>query len=139
MPIRPENLARYPANWPEISERIRRRDGWRCKWCGVEGQALGGRDEAGRFHRAHPLGQRLLGLEWPKEGTEAWCGEPGRYLRIVRIVLTVAHLDHTPENCADDNLASLCQRCHNIYDGPHRRAGIWERARAGAVIRDLFA
>ena len=36
------------------------------------------------------------------------------------IVLTVAHLDHNPENCTDSNLASLCQRCHNIYDRPHR-------------------
>jgi hypothetical protein len=36
------------------------------------------------------------------------------------VVLTIAHLDHTPENCSDDNLASLCQRCHNIYDRPHR-------------------
>lgn len=37
------------------------------------------------------------------------------------VVLTVAHLDHQPENCADDNLRALCQRCHNRYDAPHRR------------------
>ena len=47
------------------------------------------------------------------------------------VVLTVAHLDHTPENCADDNLAALCQRCHNRYDAPMRRQGI--RARAGIL------
>ena len=39
-----------------------------------------------------------------------------------RVVLTVAHLDHTPENNADDNLAALCQRCHNTYDAPKRHA-----------------
>ena len=39
-----------------------------------------------------------------------------------RVVLTVAHLDHTPENCADDNLRAWCQRCHNTYDAPHRRS-----------------
>jgi hypothetical protein len=38
-----------------------------------------------------------------------------------RVVLTIAHLDHTPENCADDNLRAWCQRCHNTYDAPHRR------------------
>lgn len=33
------------------------------------------------------------------------------------VVLTVAHLDHTPENCAQrSNLAALCQRCHLNYD-----------------------
>ena len=33
-----------------------------------------------------------------------------------RVVLTVAHLDHTPENNADDNLRAMCQRCHLAYD-----------------------
>ena len=32
------------------------------------------------------------------------------------VVLTVAHLDHVPENCADGNLAALCQACHLGYD-----------------------
>ena len=40
-------------------------------------------------------------------------------LRIV--VLTVAHLDHIPENCDDDNLKAMCQRCHNNYDISHRK------------------
>lgn len=43
------------------------------------------------------------------------------------VVLTVAHLDHQPENCEDDNLAALCQRCHNTYDAPMRAAGIKAR------------
>lgn len=36
------------------------------------------------------------------------------------IVLTIAHLDHTPENCNPENLRALCQRCHNQYDAQHR-------------------
>lgn len=44
-----------------------------------------------------------------------------------KVVLTVAHLDHTPENNADDNLAALCQKCHNTYDAPMRAAGIKAR------------
>ena len=47
-----------------------------------------------------------------------------------KVVLTVAHLDHIPENCGDDNLLAMCQRCHNRYDMPMRRAGIRERANA---------
>lgn len=38
-----------------------------------------------------------------------------------RVVLTVAHLDHQPENCADDNLKAMCQRCHLAYDADHHR------------------
>ena len=85
MPIRPENAARYPDDWNEISLRIRRdRAKWQCEWCGaVHGQP-------------HPVTGSI-------------------------VVLTVAHLDHCPENCADENLAALCQRCHNGYDAPFRR------------------
>lgn len=38
-----------------------------------------------------------------------------------RVVLTVAHLDHEPENCRLTNLRAMCQRCHNRYDAAHRR------------------
>lgn len=40
--------------------------------------------------------------------------------KMVKVVLTVAHLDHTPENCNPENLRALCQRCHNQYDAKHR-------------------
>ena len=36
------------------------------------------------------------------------------------VALTVAHLDHDPANNADDNLAALCQACHNRCDAPKR-------------------
>ena len=36
-----------------------------------------------------------------------------------KVVLTVAHLDHNPQNCADENLKALCQRCHLNYDAKH--------------------
>ena len=39
-----------------------------------------------------------------------------------RVVLTVAHLDHTPENVGEPgnrpNLKAWCQRCHLTYDAP---------------------
>lgn len=48
-----------------------------------------------------------------------WCGarndEP-HPITGSKVVLTVAHLDGTPENCHPDNLAALCQRCHLNYD-----------------------
>jgi 5-methylcytosine-specific restriction endonuclease McrA len=36
-----------------------------------------------------------------------------------KVVLTIAHLDHTPENCEDENLKAWCQRCHLNYDKDH--------------------
>lgn len=77
------------------------------------------------------------------EGSPAWpdCrAENGMPHPITgsRVVLTVAHLDHTPENCADDNLKAWCQRCHNAYDAPMRRQGIRDRARAHRALGELF-
>lgn len=36
-----------------------------------------------------------------------------------KVILTVAHLDHTPENCDYSNLKALCQKCHLSYDAKH--------------------
>lgn len=139
MPIRPENRARYPKDWHAISLRIRQRAGNRCEDCGVPNGELGGRDPLGRWHVAKPTGDNGLRLTWPREGDDGWCSDWDVRLRIVRIVLTVAHLDHQPENCADENLKALCQRCHNRYDAAERRRGVASRARAASAIGDLFA
>lgn len=97
MPIRPENRARYPADWPAISARIRARAGDRC-----EGSP------------AFPECRAENGKPHPVTGS--------------RVVLTVAHLNHTPEDCRDANLRAWCQKCHNTYDAPHRRASRAARA-----------
>lgn len=94
MPIRPENKDRYPEDWPAISAAIRQRAGDRCE---CEGECGRGTHE-GRCPNSQ--GQ-------PAYGTGSI------------VVLTTAHLDHTPENCADDNLKSMCQGCHLHYDRKH--------------------
>lgn len=92
-PVRPENRHRYPADWAEISHNIRFvRAGGRCECTGECGI-----DHGGRCHLRH--GERL---------TEK-----------ARVVLTTAHLDHTPENCAPENLRAMCQGCHLRYDRDH--------------------
>lgn len=41
--------------------------------------------------------------------------------KLIKIVLTIAHLDHDPTNNNRKNLKALCQRCHNRYDIEHRK------------------
>jgi 5-methylcytosine-specific restriction endonuclease McrA len=52
-----------------------------------------------------------------------WCdaqnGEP-HPVTGAKVVLTVAHLNHNPGDNRDQNLAALCQKCHNSYDAPTR-------------------
>lgn len=78
--------SRYPKDWDKISLRIRERDGWHCKWCNNPG------------------------------------GQP-HHITGSMVVLTVHHLGipkpdnqpgdiHDKMDCRDENLVSLCQRCH---------------------------
>lgn len=125
MPIRPENMAKYPGGsirspeWQEIRERIRARAGNRCEECGVENHALGGRGADGVFRKALPVGEKLLRLEWPKPGDTSAC-EGGVIRRIIKIVCTVAHVDGKLDDHSDENLRFLCQRCHNRMDAKSR-------------------
>ena len=122
MPIKPENKARYPKNWKsEVVPRIRARSGNRCECtgqCGVRHIMCNSIDVPGRC--------------------DAWNGMPIDEIEGPKIVLTVMHLDHQPENCSDENLLHGCQGCHNRYDAPVRRAGIKARAKALRAAGDLF-
>lgn len=54
------------------------------------------------------------------------------------VVLTVAHLDHDEANCADENLAAMCQRCHLTYDALHHAKNAAESRRRKLNNLDLF-
>ena len=97
MPILPENRHRYPGGspqskeWKAIVEQIRERSFDFC-----EGELFLGYDCEAENGKPHPVTGSL-------------------------VVLTVAHLNHRPEDSQSSNLAHLCQRCHNTYDAPHRQ------------------
>lgn len=121
MPISAENRARYPANWKAIRARIQARAGDKCEQCAVPNGAYRIR---GREQFTFDLMQ-----------VEAWtcCDE----LKVSKIVCTTAHLDHQPENCADENLKFLCQRCHLSYDAEHHQQSAYKSRRKGRAA-DMF-
>lgn len=108
MPIHAENRARYPKDWPQISRRIR-----------VE--------RAGNRCEFREDGRRC----------EAINGEP-HPITGSKVVLTVAHLDHTPEHCDDANLLGGCQRCHLRYDAEHHRQNRARRLREAMGTPDMM-
>lgn len=113
MPIRPENKELYPENWDEISLRIREEAGQKCEWC------------------KKPNSQIVCcaaGGFWWDDEAEAWRDKQGKIFpgtppaggwRRVRVILTVAHLNHDPSDCRRENLRALCQSCHLTYDAAH--------------------
>ena len=60
------------------------------------------------------------------------------YRHTTRIVLTVAHLNHTPEDCRPENLRAWCQRCHLAYDRAHHQINSAATRRARKQTRELF-
>jgi hypothetical protein len=60
--------------------------------------------------------------DWVCEKCGKQCRRPGEKFDTHRRTLTVAHLDHTPENCDPSNLRPWCAPCHNRYDIPNRQA-----------------
>lgn len=115
MPISPENRARYPKEWKkEIVPRIRARSGDRCEChgeCGLFHYSIDGR----QHDSAIMLNRRDL------IRCEAVNREPHPVTKSM-VVLTVGHLNHTPEDCRDEVLRHWCQRCHLRYDSKeHQR------------------
>ena len=94
MPIRPENRGRYPADWKTISTERKDAAGWRCECVGECGRGT----HEGRCSNRHSA---------PAYGTGS------------TVVLTTAHLNHTPEDCRPENLRAMCQGCHLHYDREH--------------------
>lgn len=147
MPIKPENRARYPADWPEIRERILRRAGYRCEHPGCMARQY----SVGVWHRPHD-GDRpwtwfpLFGQnDNPRTYQEARQmaaeidhdrSEEGQ--KPIVIVLTIAHLNHQPEDCRPENLAAMCQRHHLAYDHDHHRANAQATRRAKAGTLEMF-
>ena len=128
-------MSKYPDNWDEVRNAVLLRAGGqkddprvgaRCEWCHVQNYAIGYRDNEGQFHYAK--GNEFYdNMQYATSYTDAreaadhcneWCDQDPRY---VVIVLTIAHLaDPDPMNVSMDNLAALCQRCHNRYDNEMR-------------------
>lgn len=137
MPIKPENRSRYPANWSDIRTAILARAGDCCETCKVAN------------------GKRIARGAGPFAGTyqadtaEVFDAETGEYIASVRmseyqvknmvtIVLTIAHLDHQPENCDPDNLRALCQMHHLRYDAIHHAETARATRHERLAIADLF-
>lgn len=132
MPIKPENRDRYPDDWRQIRERILKRASYLCEWPGC----IARHSELGYWLRDKwvPLPYALREAGVDKPCTIASQEGP---LKIIRVVLTIAHLDHTPENCDDSNLRAWCQRHHLGYDAGHHAQTRARSRHANANTQEL--
>lgn len=57
--------------------------------------------------------------DWKCENCGMQCRRPDEPFDTHKRTLTVAHLNHTPEDCRRENLKALCSGCHLRYDAIH--------------------
>lgn len=119
-PIKPDNRDKYPADWKEISRRIRmvRAEG-RCE---CEGECGYHEKRCELEHGTIVAGVRLDEF-----------GIPNYY----EVCLTVAHLDHDPTNCSESNLKAMCQSCHLRYDATRKKADRLRRKNEGQLTLEF--
>lgn len=125
----PIDYSRYPPNWrSEIVPRIRERAGDCCEQCGV----ANGASLWSVPLKLQDKGRYKVKRIWVSNDSDM---ERLRVLALhssdcrikrVKVVLTVAHLDHdeTNHDVCDTRLKALCQSCHLTYDAAekYRRA-----------------
>lgn len=166
MPIKPENRDRYPADWPAISLAAKERAGWKCQhpgcvakqysvgtwgrecpsltapwhWFPVRGNRPPTTGQDNEFDNAG-MGCDFMGDRWTYGAAKAFIDRfwtPDEDGCPIVIVLTVAHLNHEPEDCRPENLAAMCQRHHLAYDREHHLANAQATRRSRKAIGELF-
>jgi hypothetical protein len=119
----PIDYDKYHKDWfSDIRPRILKRAGNRCEFCGVPNHELiyrgywNGREvyqtSDGNIYDAGTselLTNDIYADIEPLNGKD----------KAIKVVLTVAHLNHDVKDNRDENLRALCQRCHLRYDAKH--------------------
>jgi 5-methylcytosine-specific restriction endonuclease McrA len=122
----PCNYKDYPANWfTEIRPNVLERAGNRCEFCGVLNYEYVYRGTLDGVEIYQTLDGSIFRAD---DGTYIATDfgadiEPASKKQLaIKVILTVAHLDHDISNNDYSNLRALCQQCHLRYDAKrHKR------------------
>jgi 5-methylcytosine-specific restriction endonuclease McrA len=102
-----QNRSEYPDNWSDvIRPRILIRDNYKCCKCGIAHRSYVLIDQSNKVIRI----DKDEHDELLKEGKNTY-----------RIFLQVSHKNNIKSDCSDENLWSLCNRCHAVFDREHKR------------------
>jgi len=105
----------YPANWNAIARAIKDAADWTCQQCGRPCRRPG--------ETPHDFEERIA-----ETFAETWAADLYEEVeddefglisvpkKLGRFTLTVAHLNHRPEDCRIQNLKALCAPCHCRMD-----------------------
>jgi hypothetical protein len=110
----PMNRKLYPKNWEAIALAIKTEVNWTCENCGRPCRCPGESDGELRDRIELEHEQWAGDLDELEDDEEFGCMV--LVPKLTRFTLTVAHLNHQPENCDRSNLRAWCSVCHCRYD-----------------------
>lgn len=121
----------YPPEWAQLSLAARERAGQKCEWCGAPNGLWILRDRKPAQYQTvwvNNATKEVPFLDFSIPEPQTFAAKYYRDAGMVKIILTVAHLDRDRWNNDPANLAALCQRCHLNHDRhaqhiPHRKYG----------------
>lgn len=125
----PIDYSRYPPTWKtEIRPRILLRAENKCEKCGRPNGSI---VFAVKYRGKTKWFPTMEEAETQPKTIEGKVGRLIENPKPVKIVLTIAHLDHDESNwdVSDARLQAMCQKCHLTYDGVEkylRRNGLKE-------------
>ncbi len=137
----PIDYRKYPKNWKtEIRPAILERANGCCEFCKVPNYKMILRgiwndvecyqDDDGTIYNAKT--SEVMGSDY--------VGEVHPTNKMIKVVLTVAHLDHDVNNNDYSNLKALCQKCHLDYDKHHHGKNSREtRNRKNGLVEIKFS
>lgn len=137
----PCDYRKYPADWfTRIRPDILNRAGNCCEQCGVKNYATGYRDARGKFYDSQLIIDALEdnGYDYFNEELSNCFDKQGNPTSPIKIVLTIAHLDHDINNNDYSNLKSLCQACHLSHDKEHHAANRKDTLNKRRGLIELF-
>jgi hypothetical protein len=97
-----KNKTNYPENWQdEIRPKILKRDHFKCQKCFIKHRSIGYYNHKKQFIEADQF-------------IKTWANIHN--YKIIKIHLQVAHLDQNTLNNEDNNLLTMCPKCHLNFD-----------------------
>jgi tRNA(Ile)-lysidine synthase TilS/MesJ len=137
----PIDYAKYPKNWKsEIRPAILERAKNCCEQCEVENKSIGYRNKFGHFIAYQEIEDALErhGYDYFEHELSHCYDARGNPTKAIKIVLTIAHLDHDITNNNYSNLKALCQRCHINLDKDQHRENAKKTINKKKGLQDLF-
>lgn len=119
----PIDYSKYPPDWftrirPDILERANNC----CENCNVPNYKVILRGFWGGVDCYQDMDGNIFDAATSEGIGSDYVGEVHPTNKLIKIVLTIAHLDHNVTNNEYENLEALCQRCHNRHDNEFRKA-----------------